>query len=189
MMKRPGRIIPRPAFCQSPHSQWLDSDTDSITSSTGRRHPASTKVLLSNVLDLDKDRIGGVFRYATQSNASSSMSGAGLRTENLLPAPVLHLKSTECAKLNLTKSWSSSQFANDQTKKLITKDEDILNRQILTELRFITDRMRRDDENGEVINDWKFAAMAVDRLCLIVFASFLAISTCAILFAAPHLTA
>lgn len=34
---------------------------------------------------------------------------------------------------------------------------------ILKELQFITSRMRKADENDEVINDWKFAAMVVDR--------------------------
>ncbi|KRZ56210.1 Low-density lipoprotein receptor-related protein [Trichinella nativa] len=37
---------------------------------------------------------------------------------------------------------------------------------ILKELRYITDRMRKEDEEHEIISDWKFAAMAVDRLCL-----------------------
>uniref|UniRef100_A0A5S6QEJ1 Uncharacterized protein n=1 Tax=Trichuris muris TaxID=70415 RepID=A0A5S6QEJ1_TRIMR len=60
---------------------------------------------------------------------------------------------------------------------------------ILKELRFICDRMRKEDEDHEIVSDWKFAAMAVDRLCLIVFTTFLTATTCAILFAAPHLYA
>ncbi|KFD56985.1 hypothetical protein M513_02242 [Trichuris suis] len=60
---------------------------------------------------------------------------------------------------------------------------------ILKELRFICDRIRKEDEEHEVISDWKFAAMAIDRLCLIVFTTFLTGTTCAILFAAPHLYA
>ena len=31
----------------------------------------------------------------------------------------------------------------------------------------ITDKIREDDEAGSVENDWKFAAMVIDRLCLI----------------------
>lgn len=60
---------------------------------------------------------------------------------------------------------------------------------IFKELRFITDRMRKKDDEDDVENDWEFAAMVVDRLCLVMFSSFLVISTCAILFAAPHLIA
>ena len=34
-------------------------------------------------------------------------------------------------------------------------------------LQVITDKIRDDDEAGSVENDWKFAAMVIDRLCLI----------------------
>lgn len=34
---------------------------------------------------------------------------------------------------------------------------------ILKELQFITARMRKSDEEAEIISDWKFAAMVVDR--------------------------
>lgn len=35
---------------------------------------------------------------------------------------------------------------------------------ILKELQFITGRMKKSDIEAEVISDWKFAAMVVDRL-------------------------
>ena len=53
----------------------------------------------------------------------------------------------------------------------------------------VAEKIRRDEFDEETVNDWKFAAMVVDRLCLIAFTSFLIISTFAILFAAPHLIA
>lgn len=34
---------------------------------------------------------------------------------------------------------------------------------ILRELQFITTRMKKADEEAELISDWKFAAMVVDR--------------------------
>ena len=34
-------------------------------------------------------------------------------------------------------------------------------------LQVITDKIREDDESGHVENDWKFAAMVIDRVCLI----------------------
>ncbi|KOC67381.1 Acetylcholine receptor subunit alpha-type acr-16 [Habropoda laboriosa] len=37
---------------------------------------------------------------------------------------------------------------------------------ILKELQFITDRMKKADESDEIISDWKFAAMVVDRLSI-----------------------
>ncbi|KAH7956673.1 hypothetical protein HPB52_011623 [Rhipicephalus sanguineus] len=60
---------------------------------------------------------------------------------------------------------------------------------ILRELRFITSRMRKDEQEREVVGEWKFAAMVVDRVCLIIFSLFTIISTCACLFSAPHLVA
>lgn len=60
---------------------------------------------------------------------------------------------------------------------------------ILKEVRFITNRMRKDDDALEIVMDWKFAAMVVDRVCLIIFSLFTVISTCVCLFSAPHLIA
>ncbi|XP_063238844.1 neuronal acetylcholine receptor subunit alpha-7-like [Bacillus rossius redtenbacheri] len=58
---------------------------------------------------------------------------------------------------------------------------------ILRELQFITGRMRKEDEEAELISDWKFAAMVVDRFCLIVFTMFTVIATVAVLLSAPHI--
>lgn len=58
---------------------------------------------------------------------------------------------------------------------------------ILRELQFITGRMRKADEEAEVISDWKFAAMVVDRFCLIIFTLFTVIATVAVLLSAPHI--
>ncbi|XP_015791951.1 neuronal acetylcholine receptor subunit alpha-7-like [Tetranychus urticae] len=58
---------------------------------------------------------------------------------------------------------------------------------ILREIRFITNRMRKEDEIEEIIGEWKFAAMVMDRLCLIVFSSFTAISTAACLIPPANL--
>ncbi|KAL5281540.1 CHRNA7.2 family protein [Megaselia abdita] len=58
---------------------------------------------------------------------------------------------------------------------------------ILKELQFITARMRKDDDEKELISDWKFAAMVVDRFCLFVFTLFTIIATVAVLLSAPHI--
>ena len=58
---------------------------------------------------------------------------------------------------------------------------------ILKELRVITDKLRSDDEEKETTNDWKFAAMVVDRICLIMFTLFTIVATIAVLFSAPHI--
>ncbi|XP_026472668.1 neuronal acetylcholine receptor subunit alpha-7 [Ctenocephalides felis] len=58
---------------------------------------------------------------------------------------------------------------------------------ILKELRVITDQLRKEDEGNDISRDWKFAAMVVDRLCLIIFTLFTIIATMAVLFSAPHI--
>ena len=48
---------------------------------------------------------------------------------------------------------------------------------LLAELRCITRRMRSDAEKEDETNDWKFAAMVVDRLCFCLFSVYLALLT------------
>lgn len=52
----------------------------------------------------------------------------------------------------------------------------------------ITDKIRKDDEAAEITNEWKFAAMVVDRLCLIVFTGFTVVATLAVLASAPQVS-
>lgn len=61
--------------------------------------------------------------------------------------------------------------------------------QIYSEVKFIARRMEREDEVQEAKNDWRFAAMVVDRLCLVLFTGLIILSTCGIFFAAPYLVA
>ena len=55
---------------------------------------------------------------------------------------------------------------------------------ILNELRYITHKMKEDDENSESTNDWKFAAMVIDRACVWVFSIILFVITFAIYISA-----
>ncbi len=57
---------------------------------------------------------------------------------------------------------------------------------ILKEIKVITDKIRDDEESAAIENDWKFAAMVLDRLCLIIFTMFTIVATVAVLAAAPH---
>ena len=50
----------------------------------------------------------------------------------------------------------------------------------------ITEKIKSDDESGEIEADWKFAAMVLDRLCLVFFTVFTIIATLAVLATAPH---
>ena len=57
---------------------------------------------------------------------------------------------------------------------------------ILKEIRVISDKIRSEDDAASIENDWKFAAMVLDRICLITFSLFTIVATVAVLAAAPH---
>ena len=57
---------------------------------------------------------------------------------------------------------------------------------ILKEIKVITDKIKGDEESASIEADWKFAAMVLDRLCLVFFTVFTIIATLAVLATAPH---
>ena len=57
---------------------------------------------------------------------------------------------------------------------------------ILKEIRVISDKIRSEDDAANIENDWKFAAMVLDRICLITFSLFTVLATIVVLAAAPH---
>ncbi|XP_011506024.1 PREDICTED: acetylcholine receptor subunit alpha-type acr-16-like [Ceratosolen solmsi marchali] len=58
---------------------------------------------------------------------------------------------------------------------------------ILKEIKIITDQLKDNEVQTKITNDWKFAAMVIDRLCLIIFTLFTIIATITVLFTAPHI--
>jgi len=58
---------------------------------------------------------------------------------------------------------------------------------VLYELQLLTGKLRDDETRLAICSDWKFAAMVVDRFCLILFSVFTVVSTFAILFSAPQI--
>ncbi|KAF4528361.1 hypothetical protein B566_EDAN006618 [Ephemera danica] len=119
----------------------------------------SSKSLLANVLDIDDD-----FRHVTTTNATGSLGSGYLRSM------------TAASTLDETASHISPCSATQRELQAI-----------LRELQFITTRIKRADEEAELISDWKFAAMVVDRFCLIIFTLFTVIATVAVLVSAPHI--
>ncbi|XP_025075030.1 acetylcholine receptor subunit alpha-type acr-16 [Pogonomyrmex barbatus] len=122
----------------------------------------SSKSLLANVLDIDDD-----FRHGN----SAANPASGYISRSAYGTPL----STRPATVEET---SASLPLSGMQKELHT---------ILKELQFITSRMKKADEDDEVISDWKFAAMVVDRLCLIIFTLFTILATVVILCRAPHI--
>uniref|UniRef100_A0A8R1HP62 Uncharacterized protein n=1 Tax=Caenorhabditis japonica TaxID=281687 RepID=A0A8R1HP62_CAEJA len=60
---------------------------------------------------------------------------------------------------------------------------------ISTQTKAMRKKMEEDERDEQAANDWKFAAMVVDRCCLITFSVFIVLSTCGIMFSSPHLIA
>lgn len=118
----------------------------------------SSKSLLANVLDIDDD-----FRNVSGGNNASTMTTTSLGS-GFLRQP------TTIEETAMPSTGSQRDLQH-----------------ILRELQFITNRMKKADEEAEVISDWKFAAMVVDRFCLIIFTMFTIIATVAVLVSAPHI--
>lgn len=71
-------------------------------------------------------------------------------------------------------------------KNIIFYDDNYVDNAFLAVFTLIFLKLKKEDETGDVTRDWKFAAMVVDRLCLIIFTLFTIIATLAVLFSAPH---
>ncbi|XP_074603788.1 neuronal acetylcholine receptor subunit alpha-7-like isoform X2 [Brevipalpus obovatus] len=86
---------------------------------------------------------------------------------------------------NVMRGSCASSSVNPPCKSCISLVNEI--NSIIREMCFITNRMRKDDEIQDIIQEWKFAGMVIDRLCLILFTAFTIISTVICLAQAPHL--
>jgi nicotinic acetylcholine receptor len=88
-----------------------------------------------------------------------------IRTNNQLLIPVInHVKNDNCD-MNFSRS-------------------DI--RMIMSELKFVTDYVRKEEEEDDISQDWKFSAMVIDRLCLVLFTIMTTIFSYVTLFSAPN---
>lgn len=58
--------------------------------------------------------------------------------------------------------------------------------ELLDEMRFIANHFRRQSVDVAVCSEWKFAALVIDRLCLVAFSIVTIICTIVILMSAPN---
>lgn len=133
----------------------------------------SSRSLLANVLDLDDDL------------RSSTRSYPGARSQ-VAPMPD-HMVEQQHAAIMLAGGGGGGGggggMAGAAASCLGPHRELSL---ILKELRVITDKLRKDEEDEEITNDWKFAAMVIDRMCLYIFTFFTVVTTIMVLMSAPH---
>ena len=57
---------------------------------------------------------------------------------------------------------------------------------IFVPVKILIFQLKDDEEAAAIEADWKFAAMVLDRLCLLAFTTFTVILSAATLIAAPH---
>ncbi|XP_077869150.1 acetylcholine receptor subunit alpha-like [Saccoglossus kowalevskii] len=83
----------------------------------------------------------------------------------------------------------SDEFRTNLSNHEAFINSHLLQNKISQELEFVTRRLKFDDWDFEVREEWKFVAMVTDRVCLIMFFIIAASGTCAILLSAPNISA
>ncbi|XP_043661929.1 neuronal acetylcholine receptor subunit alpha-7 [Drosophila teissieri] len=171
-MSRPGR----PLILEFPTTPCSDTSSErkhQILSDVELKE-RSSKSLLANVLDIDDD-----FRHNCR-----PMTPGGTLPHNPAFYRTVYGQGDDGSIGPIGSTRMPDAVTHHTCIKSSTEYELGL---ILKEIRFITDQLRKDDECNDIANDWKFAAMVVDRLCLIIFTMFTILATIAVLLSAPHI--
>nr|AAM13390.1 nicotinic acetylcholine receptor Dalpha5 subunit [Drosophila melanogaster] len=171
-MSRPGR----PLILEFPTTPCSDTSSErkhQILSDVELKE-RSSKSLLANVLDIDDD-----FRHNCR-----PMTPGGTLPHNPAFYRTVYGQGDDGSIGPIGSTRMPDAVTHHTCIKSSTEYELGL---ILKEIRFITDQLRKDDECNDIANDWKFAAMVVDRLCLIIFTMFAILATIAVLLSAPHI--
>ncbi|XP_055847513.1 neuronal acetylcholine receptor subunit alpha-7-like isoform X2 [Episyrphus balteatus] len=171
-MSRPGR----PLILEFPPTPCSDTSSErkhQILSDVELKE-RSSKSLLANVLDIDDD-----FRHNCR-----PMTPGGTLPHNTAFYRTVYGQGDDGSIGPIGSTRMPDAVTHHTCIKSSTEYELGL---ILKEIRFITDQLRKEDEDNDIANDWKFAAMVVDRLCLIIFTMFTILATIAVLLSAPHI--
>ena len=116
---------------------------------------------------------------------SSSTSSPVYVNERYVPEPLVH--SPFCSKsrtneMEFCKEIESDDFDTNSIKWVVQTEL----KSILKEIRFITDKIRNEETASSIEEDWKFAAMVLDRACLIAFTLFTFILSAAVFMSPKH---
>ncbi|KAE9547538.1 hypothetical protein FO519_009250 [Halicephalobus sp. NKZ332] len=93
----------------------------------------------------------------------------------------------------ISSSFETTVFATPGPKptqvELTTQATILLLQRIYNELKIVTKQMIEAERDDSAANQWKFAAMVVDRFCLYLFSAFIIAATVGIMMSAPYLVA
>lgn len=149
----------------------------------------SSKSLLANVLDLDDDFRAGATANNTSNHHNSNFSRHGSSIHRHNDSEYMGSHDYRMAGHNNDFRSNNAPPSYGLVANSDPSEENTALKQILKELRFLSAKKREEDEFQEVCNDWKYAAIVIDRLCLWMFTIFTIVSTFAILFSAPNILA
>ncbi len=165
-MTRPGHDLSWRAIRQR-HSRAIERRNSMPYNSKGPPTPllaTSSKSLLANVTNLEDQ---------TYTN-----------TSNTLPKTVSnHIISHQPSKCK------NPHHHHDPNEVLLPRDMRVFRsemRTIISELRFLTDHVKKEEQEDDISQDWRFSAMVIDRLCLILFSLMTSIFSYVTLFSAPN---
>ena len=105
-------------------------------------------------------------------------------TSNTLPATIQN----HIIPRSLTKC-KNPRHHHDPNDVLLPRDIRVFRsdmRTILSELRFLTDHVKKEEMEDDISQDWRFSAMVIDRLCLILFSIMTTTFSYVTLFSAPN---
>ncbi|XP_032311863.2 neuronal acetylcholine receptor subunit alpha-7 [Drosophila ananassae] len=171
-MQRPGQVGYE---CPPPPSASSTDDKKQHIQNVELKE-RSSKSLLANVLDIDDD-----FRGNHRCGNASF-----LHQPTYYRAMYRHDDDPSVGPVGHDTPVADSRIHEELSHNCLNSSVEYELALILKELRWITDQLKKEDETGDITRDWKFAAMVVDRLCLIIFTLFTIIATLAVLFSAPH---
>jgi len=152
------------------------------------RKEMKSKSLIANILDMDEEYHPHTTIHSSHSHhgtITASHHASVVKSNTVHPSHPGHPNKPPLSNIFLTRSnpnlpniFEEPSIATPLQRELTL---------ILKEIRIITDKIRDDDEAAEIEGDWKFAAMVLDRLCLLFFTFFTAAATLTMLSVAPHI--
>ena len=192
-MERHGIKPPRRITATAPRSKPIDAQMNHLQPKDDKEFElmVNCRTHLDNVIGFEDECDRTDVTLAPEVNRKCQINALTHRTSNqcnhIKESVFEHnynqpvITDTELLSTDYLNDSPTAQFSSANTgpnKKI---------KEILFELKFITDRMRKEDDISEIIAEWKFAATVLDRLCLIVFSLFTVLSTVLCLLSAPQL--
>ena len=165
-MTRPGHDLSWRAIRQR-HTRTMERQNSAISVPKTPPTPLlvdSSKSLLANVANLED-----------QSYANTSNTLPITITNHIIPRQPLKCK--------------NPHHHHDPNDVLLPRDMRVFRsemRTIISELRFLTDHVKKEEEEDDISQDWRFSAMVIDRLCLILFTLLTTTFSYITLFSAPN---